>query len=248
MGVEKVFRISALCVLVMFFGVLLFYREPKSAGEEKKNPTLAQTTKNFLTVISNFRFMLFLLIFSGYWIVFWQEFIAMPLYLTAYVDPHADVERILITDAAAVICLQVLISYLTRKVAPFRAVMVGTLISGVAWMVLAVHPAIWTAVASILVIALGEMIQAPRYYEYISQLAPAGQQGTYMGFAFLPIGIGSLIGGWFGGSLIHHYGEVMHQPYKVWWAITAVGLVTAVLLWIYDRIVKPGENMPPQTS
>ena len=244
MGVEKVFRISALCVLVMFFGVLLFYREPKSAGEEKKNPTLAQTAKNFLTVISNFRFMLFLLIFSGYWIVFWQEFIAMPLYLTAYVDPHADVERILITDAAAVICLQVLISYLTRKIAPFRAVMVGTLISGVAWMVLAVHPAIWTAVASILVIALGEMIQAPRYYEYISQLAPKGQQGTYMGFAFLPIGIGSLIGGWFGGSLIHHYGEVMHQPYKVWWAITAVGLATAVLLWIYDRIVKPGENMP----
>ncbi len=36
----------------------------------------------------------------------------------------------------------------------------------------------------------------------------------------------------------------MHQPYKVWWAITAVGLATAVLLWIYDRIVKPGENMP----
>ena len=32
-----------------------------------------------------------------------------------------------------------------------------------------------------------------------------------MGFAFLPIGIGSLIGGWFGGKLIHHFGEVTHR-------------------------------------
>jgi MFS family permease len=74
------------------------------------------------------------------------------------------------------------------------------------------------------VVALGEIIQSPRYYEYISRLAPPGQQGTYMGFAFLPIGIGSLIAGWFGGKLIHHFGEVTHQPEKMWWAVIAVGL------------------------
>ena len=37
----------------------------------------AQAGRNFLTVLSNPRFMLFLLIFSGYWIVFWQEFIIL---------------------------------------------------------------------------------------------------------------------------------------------------------------------------
>ena len=59
----------------------------------------------------------------------------------------------------------------------------------------------WGAILSLFVLALGEITQQPRYYEYISRLAPPGQQGTYMGFAFLPIGIGSLIGGWFGGQL-----------------------------------------------
>ena len=44
-----------------------------------------------------------------------------------------------------------------------------------------------------------------------------------MGFAFLPIGIGSLIGGWFGGTLVHHFGEVTHQPERIWWSVTAVG-------------------------
>ena len=91
---------------------------------------------------------------------------------------------------------------------------------------------------------LGEIIQAPRYYEYISRLAPAGQQGTYMGFAFLPIGIGSLIGGWFGGTLVHRFGEVAHRPALIWWSVTAVGLVTAALLWIYDKIVGKAGTAP----
>ena len=33
-----------------------------------------------------------------------------------------------------------------------------------------------------------------------------------MGFAFVPIGIGSLIGGPFGGFLLHHFGEEQHRP------------------------------------
>jgi dipeptide/tripeptide permease len=91
---------------------------------------------------------------------------------------------------------------------------------------------------SLFVLALGEIIMSPRYYEYISRLAPPGQPGTYMGFAFLPIGIGSLIGGWFGGTVVHHFGEVQHQPARIWWTVTAVGMVTALLLWVYDKTVR----------
>jgi proton-dependent oligopeptide transporter, POT family len=92
------------------------------------------------------------------------------------------------------------------------------------------------AYATLVVVAIGELTQSPRYYEYISRLAPPGQQGTYMGFAFLPIGIGSLIAGWFGGKLIHYFGEIKHQPQFIWWSITGVGLLTAVLLLVYDRV------------
>ena len=92
------------------------------------------------------------------------------------------------------------------------------------WLILSFWPTIWGAVLSLFVLALGEIIQSPRYYEYISRLAPPGQQGTYMGFAFLPIGIGSLIGGWFGGALLHHFGEVIHEPRQIWLWVTAVGV------------------------
>ena len=113
------------------------------------------------------------------------------------------------------------------------------------WLVLSFWPTVIGAVVSIAVLAIGEIIQQPPYYAYISRLAPPGQQGTYMGFAFLPIGIGSLVGGWFGGTMMHHFGEVAHHPERAWWAISAVGFVTALLLWIYDRTIKPAAQEPP---
>jgi predicted MFS family arabinose efflux permease len=240
LGVENVFRVAALSVFAMFFAVLLFFREPQRASEGP-TPKISDTLRNFLTVLSNPKFMLFLLIFTGYWIVFWQQYTSLPGYLHGYIDANADVEFILITDGLAVICFTVLINYFTRKIPAFRAITIGTLITALSWLILASHPSVWAAVVSLFVLAIGEMIQSPRYYEYISRLAPPGQQGTYMGFAFLPIGIGSLIGGWFGGKMMHHFGEVTHQPERAWWVITSVGVATALLLWIYDRMVKPGE-------
>jgi proton-dependent oligopeptide transporter, POT family len=237
LGVENVFRVSALGVLLMFFCVLLFFREPHRAGEIQVT-TLGETGRNLFTVLTNLRFIIFLLIFSGFWIVFWQQFIVLPIYIHGYIDPRADVELILITDALTVICLQFAATYVTQKIPAFRAITIGTLISALGWLIVASHPAVWAAVLSIFVVALGEIVLSPRYYEYVSRLAPPGQQGTYMGFAFVPIGIGSLAGGWLGGALMHHYGEVMHRPALVWWMVTGIGVATTILLWVYHFAVR----------
>jgi len=188
--------------------------------------------------------MWFLVIFTGYWIVYWQQFTSLPGFMHTYVDPNARVQLILATDAIMVVCLTFAVSYLARKIPPFYAVILGTVITSMSWVVLAFWPTVTGAVVSIAVLAIGEIIQQPPYYAYISRLAPPGQQGTYMGFAFLPLGIGSLVGGWFGGTMMHHFGEVAHHPERAWWAISAVGFATALLLWIYDRAIKPAPREP----
>jgi dipeptide/tripeptide permease len=237
MPVEKVFSMAALSVFVMFFAVLLFFKEPRRSGEAQTE-SLAQVARNFATVVSNWRFMLFLVIFSGYYIAFWQQFIILPLYIHDYVNASSNTEMLLMWDSLTVIALQLLVSILTQKMPSFRGITLGTLISGLAWILLVLHPSVVMAAVTLVCVAIGEITQQPRYYEYISRLAPPGQQGTYMGFAFLPIGIGSLVGGWFGGFLIHHFGEELHQPDRIWWAVSAVGVATAVLLWLYDRLVR----------
>ena len=238
MSVENVFRVAALSVFLMFVGVLLFFREPRRT-DEVQTTSLAQAGKNFWTVITNPRFMLFLLIFTGYWIVYWQEFITLPIYVHDYISPAIDTELLLMTGPLVVIALTLVLNILAQKVPALTAITVGTLLTALGWIVLIFVPTGLGAVLTLIVIALGEITQSPRYYEYISRLAPSGQQGTYMGFAFLPLGIGSLIGGRLGGYLIHHYGEVKHEPAGMGWVIVAVGVATAVLLWVYDKVLMP---------
>jgi proton-dependent oligopeptide transporter, POT family len=240
LGAGSIFEVASFVVLVMFVGVVLFFREPKRAGDALI-PTLPETGRNFLTVLGNPKFMAFLLIFTGYWIVFWQQWIMLPVYLHTYVNKDIDVELVLVTDGIVVITCTILVNYLTRKIPAFSAIILGTLITGLSWLVLAFYSSAWGAVVAIFVLAIGEIVHQPRYYEYISRLAPTGQQGTYMGFAFLPLGIGSIIGGWFGGRVLHYFGEELNRPQWSWFVISGVGTLTALLLWIYDRVVKPGE-------
>jgi POT family proton-dependent oligopeptide transporter len=243
LSVENVFRVSAASVFLMFFAVLLFFREPQKSNEARTE-SIAVTMRNFGKVVSNPKFMLFLLIFSGYWIVYWQLFITLPIYVHDYVSPTADTESMLSIGPIVVIAFTVIFSVMTQKISAFRAVILGTLVSMLAFSVLALHSSIWAVYTTLVVMAIGELIQQPRYYDYISRLAPAGQQGTYMGFAFLPLGIGSFLGGPIGGALLHRFGEVQHKPQLFLWTLTAIGLVTTLLLWVYDRVVQPGKAGP----
>jgi proton-dependent oligopeptide transporter, POT family len=238
LGMESVFRMSALSAFLMFWVTLFFYREPARPGEEKV-ASISAALKNMFAIFGNVRFVIFLLISSGFYVVFWQEFISAPLFVRKYINSQANVDLLLSTDPIAVICFQILIAYWMRNVPAVRAIALGFLVSGLAWSFLALHPSILTVIATFAVMALGEVIQAARYYEYISRLAPSGQQGVYMGYAFLPVAIGYFIAGGLGGYLLHEFGDVLGRPQAMWTIITAIGVATAALMWLYDKIVKP---------
>ena len=138
MRVENVFRVAALSVFLMFLGVLLFFREPRR-HDEVETTSLSQAGRNFWTVITNPRFMLFLLIFTGYWIVYWQEFITLPLYVHDYINPHTDTELLLVTGPLVVIALTLVINILTQRIRAFSAIIIGTLITALAWIILIVQ-------------------------------------------------------------------------------------------------------------
>ncbi|MGC1910889.1 MAG: MFS transporter, partial [Candidatus Acidiferrales bacterium] len=180
-----------------------------------------------------------------FFIVFWQQYISAPLFIRKFVDSKADVDLILAVDPATVICFQILASYLTRKMAAIRAIALGFLITGLAWILLAIHPSVAMLIATLFVVAIGEITQVSRYYDYISRLAPSGQQGLYMGCAFLPIAVGYFVAGPLGGYLVHHFGDVMHRPAQMWWVIVAIGVLSAALMWLYDKIFMPSAAPQP---
>src|SRR5215475_1725367 len=72
LGVENVYRVSALSVFAMFFVVLLFFREPRKPGDAPP-PSIATVAKNFCVVLGNYKlvlpvFLVALLLRLGLWI------------------------------------------------------------------------------------------------------------------------------------------------------------------------------------
>jgi proton-dependent oligopeptide transporter, POT family len=237
-GIANVFRMASLSVFLMFWVTLLFYREP-GRGDEARVEKISTALKNMFVVLGNARYVTFLLISSGFYVIYWQIFISAPIFLRRYVNPNANVDRILSIEGITIICLQILVAYLTQKIPAVLTIAIGFLVSAFSWILLAVHPSMFMFGALLVVLALGELTQASRYYEYCSRLAPPEQQGLYMGYAFLPIAIGYAIAGPLGGFLLHEFGDVLHRPAQMWWVVVAVGVVTAGLMWLYGRIVTP---------
>jgi dipeptide/tripeptide permease len=238
-GVENVFRVSAAVTLAMAVVTLLFYREPEHEAGGGRVTSIAQTFRNLVRVLGDVKFVTFLVIFSGFWVVFWQQYISLPIYVRTYVDPDANIDALLAVEAGTVIATTFLVNYLTRKIPPFIAIIAGVLISSVSWLFLTMGSGTGFIVAALIVLALGEVVQAPRYYEYISRLAPPGQQGLFMGYAFLPIGIGYLLAGPTSAFLLEYFGEVRHTPATMWYFVSAAGVLTTVLLIGYDRLLRP---------
>jgi POT family proton-dependent oligopeptide transporter len=171
--------------------------------------------------------------------MFWHIFYALPFYVKDYLH-YSRFEIIETVDAWTIIVVTIPATYIARHLQPLSAMVLGVALATVCWFVMGLVPTMTWTVAAIMLFAVGEAIQAPRFYEYVSRLAPPEQVGTYMGFAFLPIAIGTFVSGWSSGYLVEHFVEGGNPDApKMWFVVGSYGVVTTVLLFVYDRFVAP---------
>ena len=235
-GNQFVYIVSALSCLAMLLVNLFLYKDVKS-GKEEITESLGKKIANLFIVLANGRFMVFLLIYSLYWIIFWQEYIIIPYYITDFINKNAPYEIIQSwAGAGAIILLQIPMNRLTKNIPTRKAILTGFGISSLIWLIIGIYPSIPTIAAGIVAFSIGEMIQAPRYYEYISEIAPPGQQGLFQGYAFLPIAIarfvGDPLGGWF-----YQTTKSTGRTELVWFALIGVGLLATLLMFLYNRFI-----------
>jgi proton-dependent oligopeptide transporter, POT family len=236
-GIEFVYMVSSLSCFLMFIVNYLFYKEVKIEGAPPPAESMGVKLKNLVVVLGNAKFMVFLLIFSLFWIMFWQTFIIVPYFITDYISKDAPFEIIQSADAWGIILLQLIVNRLTKHLSPRTAIVAGFATSSFCWLIIALFPSVWTIVAGLVVFSIGEMTQAPRYYEYISDLAPKGQQGLFQGYAFLPIAIAWFVGGPLGGWLYQTFAKQQTNPNYVWYSLFAIGITATILMSIYNIVV-----------
>ncbi len=240
LGIEYVFVMSAATSALLLGGTLLFFREPDGGAAQGPRRTFGKVFGDMLLVFRNARFMTFLVVFSGFWIMFWQIFYSLPFYIDEILG-FKRFEILETVDAWTIILLSVPLTAFAKKMRAMNAMTAGFLIASASWLIMAWSPTVWGAVAALMVFAVGEALQAPRFYEYVGKLAPRDQVGTFMGFAFLPIAIGSFIAGRLGTWLVEHYIRVEQRPSEMFLIIAGVGFVSTALLYLYDRLLAPAE-------
>jgi proton-dependent oligopeptide transporter, POT family len=232
-GNEFVYVVSTVSCLAMLVVNLLLFRDVKS-DKTIINESLGKKLMNLVVVLGNIRFMIFLLIYSLYWIIFWQEFIIIPYYITDFISAAAPYELVQSwSGAGAIILLQIPVNRMTKNISTPNAILIGFAVSSLMWVIIGISPSIPTIAAGIVAFAIGEMTQAPRYYEYISEIAPPGQQGLFQGYAFLPIAIARFVGDPLGGWM-YQRARITGNPGLVWIGLIGIGLLATVLMFAYN--------------
>jgi POT family proton-dependent oligopeptide transporter len=232
-GFAAVLITSSITSFLLMIGTFLFFREPDAeANAEKK--TFGKVFTDMVVVFSNGKFMLFLLIFSAFWIMFWQIFLLIPFYAREVLN-FEQFEFLESIDAWFIILFSMISGTALSAWKPFRSMIVGFVVSSLSWLLIAFFGNTTSVVVAIILFALGEGLAAPRFYEYVNSLAPKGQTGTYMGFAFLPVAAGALISGVLSDWFQKEY--MMTNPTMMWIILAAIGIVSTVLLILYDRLL-----------
>ncbi len=259
-----VFWVSAGACALMLLQALVAFREPVPASERASGKTLGIVTREILMVLANWRFVLLLVIFSGFWGMINVLFGFMPLYVENFTDLNAaeaavdalvpisrwaghwlNPEVLISLDALLIVLFQAAISYLTRRWPTLRAMLVGTTIAAASWILPAVSPAALFVSLGIVVWSIGEMTCSARFFEYCGTVAPTDQVALYLGYSFFAIFLGNFYSGPWAGWLYERFIREPHvagaaiQPWPFFTGVMAMGLFSAVGLALYSAFVNP---------
>jgi proton-dependent oligopeptide transporter, POT family len=217
---------SAIATGALLLPTIFIYKEPArpEIAKEPMGVVLRQIFEKLLIVAKDWRFILFIFIYSWFWILYFQMFDSVLWYVKEFVDAtplnswvHSvtglnwsfDVEHVTVINALTIILLQILISTIVARTKALPTMIVGVSFATVGMAILAINTSIWVFILGIFIFSIGEMTAHPKYISYLGLIAPPDKKATYMGFGFLYGFFGSLIGGYLGASL---YVRLIDRP------------------------------------
>jgi proton-dependent oligopeptide transporter, POT family len=249
-----VFVASSLYCALMLIPTLFIYRDPPRPESTRR---IREVLSGAAMVLADARFMLMIFVYSGFWILYFQNFGSVLWFLRDFIDPapvnalfasfgiglQFGAEHVTVINAGTIILLQVLVSRIVRDLPALPTMIAGMFIGTLGFLCLAFAGNIWIFILGITVFSIGEMTAHPKYYSYVGLIAPADKKAVYMGYAFLYGVIGSLVGSSAGGALY----ELMLKPLvgrtgvegnvrAFWLLFAAMNLAATIGLAAYNRV------------
>ena len=207
--------------------LMLFTYPPVSAGGVQRGGPWEIIKLTFSNLVKP-KLISFILIMSGFWLMFMQLFDLLPNFIVDWTDSRAIVQALHLpamftsetprgvmiaqewminANAGLIVLCVVFVSWIASRMKRVHSIFVGICISSIGLLVAGFSMAGALCILGILCFSLGEMLSSPKMNEYLGVIAPEGQKGLYMGYANMPFAIGWVIGSLAGGSLYEKMGE-----------------------------------------
>lgn len=264
---SSIFIVSLVAALVAFGVVLFFYKDPDAEmGEVEKKPTksVSEILIGMVNVLKNVRFVMFLVVSSGFYFIYNQVYNLLPLYTKKTVELSPAMDIYTAANPFVIVTCQLLITKAFGKLPPIKSIFIGIGIIGASMLIniipLYLSGGVTAMVGNLIpvgslfimltvaMIAFGELFNSSRLYEYIGSLSPKGQEGLFQGYANLPMAIGSIIGGPAGAWLFHAVmckgatrldnGLLQLDPHQAtlgWVILATFGFASAFSMFLYHR-------------
>ncbi|MGE0077473.1 MAG: MFS transporter [Bacteroidales bacterium] len=239
---------------------LLVYKEPKRPQTQK---SLVQVLKEMILVIRDYKFILMIVIYSGFWILYFQMFDTVLWYLKEYMDMTPvdnfvnsflshfvsnpswkfDAEHVTVINAGTIIALQLVISSIVKNTKALPTMITGIGLGTIGMGILAISSNAWIFILGLVIFSLGEMTAHPKFISYIGLIAPEDKKALYLGYSFLYGVIGSGIGGILGAHTYVKFVTKMGKPGLLWFMFSLIGVATMLGLYLFNRYLAPKKNI-----
>lgn len=255
-GWQYVMVASAIGTVAMLIPTLLVYKEPKKPENTK---TLGEVLKGAVMVLTDVRFIGLIVIYSGFWILYFQMFDSVLWYVQKYVDATSvdnfvngifsaagislnwkfDIEHVTVINAGTIILLQIVVSNIVKHTKALPTMIAGIAMGTIGMAILAINTNIWVFILGIVIFSIGEMTAHPKFISYVGLIAPEDKKALYLGYAFLYGVLGSFIGGILGANLYVHFVDNLNRPSTLWIIFSMIGVVTIIGLILYNKFLAP---------
>jgi len=180
------------------------------------------------------RFAFFIFILIPVQTLFAHNWLTLPLYINrAFVPWVADrFELFANLGPLFVFLLAPLVAALTSRKNPLNMIVWGTLVMAAPTFLLALGPSPTTLIAFIILMTVGESMWQPRFYHYLTELAPPGKTGAYVGIGQLPWFLTKFLTGLYAGWFLQHYcpADGAKHTEQMWLIYAAIAMVTPLAL------------------
>ncbi|MCK9611385.1 MAG: MFS transporter [Bacteroidales bacterium] len=233
---------------------LFVYKEPAKPANAKKLKTIL---KEALLVIKDYRFIIMIVIYSGFWILYFQMFDTILWYLSEYMDMTPvnnfvnsilavftenpqwkfEAEHVTVINAGTIILLQIFISSIVKHTKALPTMITGIFLGTIGMAILGLSSNAWVFIAGMFIFSIGEMTAHPKFISYVGLIAPADKKALYLGYSFLYGVIGSGIGGVLGANLYVYFVDTLKNPSTLWFIFSLIGVATIIGLILFNKFL-----------